>query len=147
RNTGRVAVLSGEITFSAVSISPHDAEFVEQRKLSTAEIARLFGVMPWMVNAPSNDSMTYSNVEQQMRAFLGVSLPPYLVAIEQAVTNDADLCPGPNVFVEHLRDAILQADSLARAQIYTAALNKETGWMTRAEVRERENLSPEGAAS
>jgi HK97 family phage portal protein len=144
-NAGRLAVLSAEVTYRAISLSPADAEWVAQRKLSTAEIARLFNVMPWMVNAPSDSAMTYSNTESQMRAFLIVSLSPYLVAVEQAITNDADLCAGPAVFVEFLRDAILQADSETRAAIYTAALDPVTGYMTRAEVRQRENLPPEQA--
>jgi HK97 family phage portal protein len=148
RNRGRIAVLSGEINFNALSISPADAQFVEQRQLSTAEIARLFRIPPWMIGARSGDSHTYSNVEAQSRAFLVYSLSPYLVAIEQAITNDPDLCSG-SVFVEFVRDAILQADTLTRFQAYAIALgNPQTGapgFMSRAEIRQRENLPPENA--
>jgi HK97 family phage portal protein len=146
KNSGRVAVLSGEIKFSAISISPVDAEFVAQRKLSTAEVARLFRVPPWMIGAESGDSLTYSTVEGQSRAFLTFALSAYLTVIEQAITNDTDLCAGPNVYVEFLRDAILQADALQRAQVYALALDPVKGWMNRAEVRQRENLGPEAAA-
>jgi phage portal protein BeeE len=38
---------------------------------------------------------------------------------------------------------LLRAAAAQRADIYTKALNAETGWMTRAEVRELEDLSPE----
>lgn len=145
KNAGRVAVVAGDISFAAVSLSPEEAQFVEQRRLSTAEICRLFRVPPWLVGAESGDSLTYSTVEGQSRAFLTYTLAPFLSAIEQAVSGDPDLCLGPNVYVEFLRDAILQADTLARAQTYAIALDGETGWMTRAEVRERENLPPEAA--
>ena len=37
----------------------------------------------------------------------------------------------------------MRGDSLTRAQIYALALNPQTGWMTRAEVRELENLPRE----
>ncbi len=40
-------------------------------------------------------------------------------------------------------DAILRAAPESRAQQYTAALNSATGWMTRAEVRELEDLPSE----
>ena len=40
-------------------------------------------------------------------------------------------------------DGLLRADASARAQIYTQALNADTGWMTRREVRELENLNAE----
>jgi phage portal protein BeeE len=40
-------------------------------------------------------------------------------------------------------DGFLRADAATRSEIYTRALNADTGWMTRAEVRELEDLSPE----
>jgi HK97 family phage portal protein len=144
-NRGRMAFVTGEVKFSALSISPLDAQFVERRQLSTVEIARLFRVPPWMIGAKSGDSHTYSNVEGQSRSFLTFSLSPYLVAVEQAVSNDPDLCAG-NVFVEFLRDAILTANTTERFAAYAVALGNPTtgaqGWMTVDEVRQRENLPP-----
>ena len=108
------------------------------------EVARIFRVPPWMIGADPGESLTYSNVESQSLSFVTYSLRPWLVAIEQAISADADLCPG-SLYVEFLLDALLRADSAARASFYTAALDPLTGWMTRQEVRERENLEPEPA--
>jgi HK97 family phage portal protein len=144
RNAGRVAVLSGEIKFSALSLSPEDAQFVEQRKLSTQEVARLFRVPPWLIGAESGSSLTYSTVEGQMRAFLVLSLAPYLVAIEEAISNDRDLCPG-DTYVEFMRQAILEPDALVQAQIFQLALDPITGWLRRDEVRAMLNRDPEPA--
>jgi HK97 family phage portal protein len=144
RNRGRVAVLSGDVAFSAISLSPVDAEFIAQRRLSTAEIARLFNVPPWLINAESASSLTYSNSESQLMAFQKVALAPLLCAVEQAITNSR-LCVGPDKYVEFLADGFLRADSVARAQVYTAALDPVTGWMTRPEARARENLPAEAA--
>lgn len=143
-NRGRIAFVTGEVSFSQFSVSPADAQFVEQRQLSTTEIARIFRVPPWMIGAPSKESRTYANVEGQSRAFLVYTLAPYLVAVEQAITNDADLCAGSS-FVEFNRDAILEADTLQRFQAYQIALGGTQGgvaWMTPEEVRQRENLPP-----
>jgi phage portal protein BeeE len=74
------------------------------------------------------------------------SLRPWLVLIEQAISADPDLC-SQNVYVEFLLDALLRADSATRADVYTKALNPATGWMTRAEVRQLENLEPEAASA
>jgi HK97 family phage portal protein len=147
KNAGRVAVVSGDISFSAVTLSARDAEFVAQRELSTAEIARLFRIPPWVLGARSGDSLTYSNVESQMRALLVLALNVYLVCVEQAVSNDADLCAGPNVYVEFERAAVLQADALQQAQILQLALDPQKGWMTRAEARQRMNLPAETEAA
>jgi HK97 family phage portal protein len=141
-NAHRTAIVSGDVAFDAITGPLDDLQFVEQRHLSTAEIARIFRVPPWMVGASSGDSMTYSNVEQQTLAFVTYSLRPWLVLIEQAVSEDADLCRG-SLYVEFLLDALLRADSRTRADVYTAALSPDTGWMNRAEVRRLENLDPE----
>jgi HK97 family phage portal protein len=138
----RIAAVAGDIEFIPVSMPLDDAQFLDQRRLSAVEVARLFRVPPWMIGADMGGSMTYSNVESQSLAFVTYSLRPWLVAIEQAITADDDLCAG-NLYVEFLLDALLRADSQTRAAVYTAALNPSTGWMTRAEVRDRENLDPE----
>lgn len=124
-----------------MSLTPEDAQFLGQRELSAREVARLFRVPPWMIGAGDGGSMTYSNVEQQAQAFVTFSLRPWLVLIEQAITADVDLCP-PGIYVEFLLDALMRGESKTRAEVYTAALNPETGWMTRDEVRRLENLGP-----
>jgi phage portal protein BeeE len=90
--------------------------------------------------------MTYSNTETSAMAFVKFCLQPYLVAIEQAMTNSA-VCSGPSAYVEFLVDSLLRADSATRAQVYTAALDPVTGWLRRDEVRRLENLEPEKAAA
>lgn len=141
-NAHRVAVVTGEVNFEALSMPLADAQFLEQRKLSATEVARIFRVPPWIIGADAGSSMTYSNVEQQGLAFATYSLRPWLVAIEQALTGDPDLF-GPRTYCEFLLDALLRSDASTRASVYTAALNPQTGWMTRAEVRQLENLERE----
>ena len=143
-NAHKIAIVRGDVEWTALSVSAEDAQFVEQRRLSTAEIARIFRIPPWMIGASSGDSMTYSNVEQQALAFVTHSLRPWLVLIEHAVSADPDLCSA-NQYVEFLLDALLRADSATRADVYTKALDPITGWMSRDEVRRLENLEPEAA--
>jgi HK97 family phage portal protein len=146
RNMHRVAILSGNVNFTSMSLPADDLQFVQQRELSTREITRIFGVPVWMVNGSSGDSLTYSNAESQRLMFAIHSLRQWLVPIEQAITNDRDLC-SQNVYVEFLIDALLRADSKTRAEIYALALDPVKGWMTRDEVRQRENLEAEGIPS
>ena len=141
-NSGGIAFVTGGLSFQPVSLPLEDLQFIEQRRLSTADICRIFRVPNWMVGAPSGDSMTYSNVESQAQAFVTFSLRPWLTCIEQALSADPDLTPS-TVYAEFLVDALLRGDSATRADVYTKALDPETGWMTRAEVRKLENLAPE----
>ena len=138
----RIAVVAGDIGFEPVTLSPEDAQFLGQRELSAVEVARVFRVPPWMIGAHSGDSMTYANVEMQSLAFVTFSLRPYLTAIEQALSADRDFFTAAS-YCEFLIDALLRADSATRAQVYTAGLDPNTGWLTREEVRRMENLPPE----
>ena len=56
-----------------------------------------------------------------------------MVRIERAFSNDPDLCPG-GAYLSFDLDGLLRADAATRAQVYTAALNPQTGWLTRDEV-------------
>ena len=141
-NQHKVAVLSGDVKFTAMSLAADDLQFAQQRELSTREICRIFGVPPWMIGAPTGDSLTYSNAEQQQLLFVTHSLRPWLVLVEQAMSGDPDLS-SQNQYVEFLLDGLLRGDSMTRAQVYEKALNPVTGWLRRDEVRRLENLEPE----
>lgn len=139
-NAGRIGVVTGDVDFLPISMSAEDAQLVESRGLSAQEIARIFRCPGWIVNAPTGDSMTYSNVAEQKRAFIEFSVTPWLVLIEQALTNDRDLSP-PGVYCEFLLDAALRPDAATRASVYSAAL-AGAPYMSVEEVRRAENLDP-----
>lgn len=139
---GGIAVVTGDLTFTAVGMPAADAQFIEARKLSATEIARAFRIPPWMIGAEGGDSMTYSNTESQALAFVVYSLQPWLRQIEQALSADRDLFSS-NLYAEFLIDGLLRADSKTRAEVYAIALDPVKGWMRRDEVRRRENLEPE----
>jgi HK97 family phage portal protein len=139
----RIAIVSSDVTFDSVGMPPEQAQFLQQRQLSAAEVARIFRVPPWVIGAPTGDSMTYSNVEQNNLHFVQHSLRPWLVRIEQALSADRDLFIR-NTYCEFVLDALLRADTATRAGVYTAALNADTGWLDRDEVRRLENLPPDG---
>jgi len=142
-NMHRVAVLTGDISFTPIAFNADDSQFLQQRELSTREIARVFRVPAWAVDGATGDSLTYANVQEQARALVTYSLRPWLVRIERAISNDTDLCPG-NTYVQFDLDGLLRADAATRSEIYTRALAPETGWLTRPEVRELEDMPPEG---
>ena len=143
-NMHRVAVVAGDVKFEPVAFSADDSQFLQQRELSAREVARIFRVPAWAIDAPTGDSLTYANVGEQNRALVTHSLRPWLVRIERAISNDSDLCPG-GTYVQFDLDGLLRADAKTRAETYTQALAPDTGWMRRDEVRELEDLPPEGA--
>jgi HK97 family phage portal protein len=134
--SGKLLLLAGEddVTYQQLSLSMVDAQFVEQVQMSLQEICRIFRVPPHLIAVSTGERMTYSNVEMEASEFLKFSLSPWLVRIEQALSSDADLSPATQGCRFDV-DTLLRADTLSRAQYLTAALNPQTGWMTRNEAR------------
>lgn len=143
-NSAGIAVVTGEVHFEQVASSAAEAQLVEQRQQSTAEIARVFRIPPSLLGAPTGSSMTYGNREADAAYFVANSLRPWLVAIEDAFNAHDELLPAGQ-FVEFLLEGLLRGDSTSRAAFYAAALDPQTGWMSRKEVRRLENLPPEPA--
>jgi HK97 family phage portal protein len=109
----RVALIDGEAKFQPVAFSADDSQFLQQRELSAREVARIFRVPAWTIDAPIGDSLTYSNTLEQNRHFVTHSLRPWLVRIERAFSNDSDLCPGVTYLSFDL-DGLLRADAAQR---------------------------------
>src|SRR5215212_10368599 len=141
-NMHRVAVVAGDVKFEPIAFSADDSQFLQQRELSAREVARIFRVPAWAIDAPTGDSLTYATALEQSRALATYSLRPWATRIERAISNDPDLCPG-GTYVQFDFDGLLRADAKTRADTYTLALNADTGWMRRDEVRELEDLPPE----
>jgi HK97 family phage portal protein len=134
-----VAVVTSDVKFTGVSLSPADSELLSQRKLSATEIARLLRCPPHLIGAEGGGTMTYSNVEQEGANFLRFSLQPHLTIVEQAISNDPDLS-GPAEFVEFLVDAFLRADTATRYAAYETGIR--AGFLLPNDARQRENLPP-----
>lgn len=144
KNSGRVAVIAAEqVEFAGISMPAADMQLLESRQWSSAEVARLFRVPPSIVNAPSNDSLTYSTTEGEAIAFLTFCLRPWLTAIEQALTASV-LCP-QDCYAEFTTAALLSVDAKSRAEVYASGI--QAGWLDADEARERENLPRREVAS
>jgi HK97 family phage portal protein len=145
RNEARphgVLVIRGDADYLPIANKLDDSQFTEQRRLASQEVARVFRIPPHMLGAPSADSMTYSNVEQESIEFVRYSLMPWLRRSELAISNDADLA-FQRQFVTFEVDGLLRADAKTRAEIYHLGLDPIQGWLTRDEVRQLEDLEPE----
>jgi HK97 family phage portal protein len=136
-NRHRVAVLEEGMKYNKIGITMLDAQFLEQRKYTRSEIAGLFRVPPHKIG--DLEKATFSNIEQQSLDYVISCLQPRLIRWEQAISRD--LIVAPQVFfAEHLIDGLLRGDIKSRYEAYASAILN--GWITRNEVRLRENLNP-----
>jgi HK97 family phage portal protein len=143
-NAGKIAVLEEGISWQSVSMAMKDMQFIETRKFTVAEIARLYRIPPHLIQDVERDSSWGTGIENQNLSFLAYTLRPILSRIEGGITRDLGLVPGVKTLAdEGLYPEFITAD-LLRADIstrYTAyATGVQWGILTRADARQFENL-------
>jgi HK97 family phage portal protein len=132
------AILSNGLKARPWGADPTAQAAVEARRDMVAEVARYVGVPPRFANAPSVDSQTYKNAEEENIDLLHYTLQNYVCAIQDAIT---DLLPGGR---ELLIDttSLTEGTQLARYTAYNFAANAATPWMTTGDIREAEGMPP-----
>lgn len=86
-NQHRIAVLDQGQKLSKLSLSPQEAEWLELRKYTAAEICGIFSVPPHMVSADNGARLSNANVENLNLSFYQDCLRGYLVRIEAALAK------------------------------------------------------------
>lgn len=133
-----IPVLDAGAEFKAIGLPPADAQFLETRRFSVTEIARLFGLPPHLLGDVERTTSWGSGIEQQNMQMLTYTADPWLVRIEQRVGREVVADPG--VYVKFNRGALLRADTAARFMAYQRAINN--GWQNADEIRALEDMDP-----
>jgi len=129
-NAGRVMILDGGLKFTAVQISPEDAELLESRKFGVEEICRLFQVPPPLVQDYSHN--TFTNSETAGRWFAQFTLAPWARKLEAEFARS--LFPANSgLELELDLSGFLRGDPQTRWAAHKIAL--ETGVLDPDEVR------------
>ena len=132
----RPAVLGGGTTFEPLAFKPVDMEWIESRRFSVQEIARLFGLHGFFLLVDSGSSLTYSTTESLFRLWLTMTLrPTYLERIEQVFSR---MLPTGRVARFNV-DEILRADIEARYRAHQIGIT--AGFKTINEARKEEGLT------
>lgn len=140
-NAGKGIVLEAGTKAHVVGISPVDAQLLQSRQFGVEEVCRWFKVPPFMVGHTVTSTSWGTGMEQQNLVFLTFTLRPWLTRIEQAIALQL-LRPGEDAryYAEFSVEGLLRADIKARAEAYNIAAR--AGWMSRDEIREKENMPP-----
>ena len=133
-SSGKTALLWEGATFRPLAMTSTDAQFLENRKYQTLEIARAFRVPPSMLY--DLDRATWSNASQMGREFLVYSLEPWLKAVEAALRRALFTREEQNEYlVVFDRDDLTRADLGERATAYASLVasriyspNELRGW-------------------
>ena len=117
--TGREPLILGAgLTFSPLSVSPEESQFLATQKYGVATVARMYGVPPEMIAAEAGNSMTYANIEQKGVDFLTFSVQDWISLFESSF---APLMPGK----QHARfdtNVLIRADLETRVKAGAIAI-------------------------
>ena len=115
-----------------------DNQFFELNGLNSRNIANAFGVKSFQLNDLTKS--TYSNIEQQNRAFYSDTMQNVLTTYELETTYK--LLPSfernEGIFTAFNVDAMLRSDIESRYNAYRTGI--EAGFIQISEVRKKENL-------
>lgn len=81
QNAGKTAVLWEDMKLTTLSMSNTDAQFLETAKFNINQIARWYGVPPYVLQ--DMDRATWSNLEQLGRSLVQMTFMPYIIRWEE----------------------------------------------------------------
>lgn len=85
RNAGRPLLLEGGLSWTAMSLTPADMDFIEARHVAAREIALAFGVPPMLLGIPGDN--TYANYREANLAFWRQTVLPLAARLAGALNN------------------------------------------------------------
>lgn len=138
------AVLTGGATWQSVQMTQEQAQFLETRKYTAAEIAsQLYHLDPsWLGVGVDGSSLTYKNLESTGIHLVKFTLRPLLERLQQAFTS---LLPSPQM-AKFDTDDLMQGDLKSRYEAAQLALggvgSAGVAFATVEEVRDGFDMGP-----
>lgn len=141
-NAGKPMVLTEGLKLTELSMSAVDAELLDSRKYQVIDIARAFGVPPFMIGANDTSTSWGTGIEQMTLGFVKFTLQTYLNRIEQEINRK--FFRTAKTFVEFNLDGLLRGDAKSESDYLRQSIGGSMGpgWQTANEVRRIKNLPP-----
>lgn len=136
---GEFPLLENGVEFQSISLSPHDAEFINTHKLTSRDIFSAYRIPPHM--AGDLERATFSNIEHQALEFVKFTLLPWIRNWEQELNRKLLPTDLQSDHYFHFNvDGLLRGDFKTRMEGYVRAI--QWGMLNRDEVRALEDLNP-----
>lgn len=134
---GKLIVLEEGLSYTPVSFSPVDAEYISATKLSVSGIARIFGVPEVLIG--QLDRPTYGSIADLKNHFLTFTLLPLIKSFEMSL-NAKLFDPGAEYYARMNFDGFLRADQKTRFESYQ--IGRNIGVYSVNDIRALEQMSP-----
>ena len=138
-NSGKPLLLEGGLTYTPLSITNSDSQWLESRKFNREEIATIFGVPSSMLNDTANTA--YNNLEQKYLEFQTNSVLPMCTLIEQK--SKQKLISAKDKKLKSIKfkfNTLLRVDAKSRSEFYRTLSNIAV--LNPNEIRAYEGLNP-----
>jgi HK97 family phage portal protein len=144
-NSHKPLVLTHGAELKELSLSAVDAQLLESRRFQVEDIARAFGVPPFMIGHTEGVSAWGTGIEQLGMGFIRFTLMRYVRRDEQEINRKCFRTE--KFFCEFLLDALQRGDLKTRGAYYRQARggSQGPGWLSANEIRALENLEPDDA--
>ena len=152
-NAKKIGILTRGVKFSALQVSPNEAQFLETRKMGVQEIARLYGTPPHLIGDTTNTTGWGTGMAEQNTAFVIHTLRPWLERLEARYTllYRAELMrqgmPASQTRIALHEEALLRGSPEKRWEVLRK--NVASGLLTADEARRQEGFPslPDGAGA
>jgi len=141
-NSGETPVLPFDLKWTPLTMSAVDAELIATHRMSSAEIARIFRVPPYMLGELEHSS--FANAEAMARTFYSSCMRFYFEHIESAIAASFDLPMSEDVYAD-IDLSMHRTQLVDRIEAWTKA--SQGGVMTPDEARERMQLAPKAGGA
>lgn len=133
-------ILTEGLDIKELTMTAKDAQLLESRQWQVIDIARAFGVPPFMIGETTKSTSWGSGIEHMGIGFVQYTLGPHLKRFRAELNRK--LFRTARFFAEFNTAGLLVGDHTARANYFKSALGgtQNPAWMTPNEVRKVENL-------
>ncbi len=144
-NAGKTVIMEEGLSIQEIGIAPEAAQYLDTSKMLRAEIIGRFLIPPHRAGDVERSTSWGTGIAEQNQTWLDVGLGMYLRRWEQAIRRSLITSAyRADYYSEFLREALLRADPLARAQINHIAWMD--GRLSADDINEMENRNhlPDG---
>lgn len=133
-----IAIIDAGAKFQSLTMPNNEAQLLESRDFQVSELARFFGVPPYLMMQTDKTTSWGTGLEQQARGFNQFDLwPQWMAPTERRITKEL---LEDEQEARYDLDVLLRGDSVARANYY--AVLREAGVLSANDIRFMEDMPP-----
>jgi len=140
KGTRKVLLLGEGVSLEKVGMPATDLQYLEARKFTVAEVARIFNIPPHMLQDLEKTTSWGTGVSQITQGFLTFCMLAHCNQWEDEINSKLVSVVDPQYFCEFSMDGLLRGDPKERYESYK--ISASLGVLSINEIRTKENLNP-----